>query len=118
MSRPQKALTAHTLGLFEEMFLRGDDLHDMATGLFLYAERVKGMMLDMSMRAKDTRRKNRLQRLKARGTHQSTSFQKGPPSEAIADRDRRYHAERTIGAELMGDPRPGQSALDKMRESA
>ena len=35
------------------------------------------------------------------------------PEHCLIDRDRRMHAERDITAEFFGDPRPGQSALDK-----
>lgn len=35
------------------------------------------------------------------------------PPHLIEDRDRRMKAERTLTAMLCGDPRPGQSALDK-----
>jgi hypothetical protein len=35
------------------------------------------------------------------------------PEERLIDRDRRLAAERDITSEFFGDPRPGQSALDK-----
>jgi hypothetical protein len=35
------------------------------------------------------------------------------PPERLIDRDRRLAAERDITSEFFGDPRPGQSALDK-----
>lgn len=37
------------------------------------------------------------------------------PAHLLADRDRRLNAPRPIGAVLLGDPPPGQSALDKRR---
>ena len=36
-----------------------------------------------------------------------------PSAEQLEDRTRRLLAPRTITAELLGDPAPGQSALDK-----
>lgn len=36
---------------------------------------------------------------------------------AVAERDRAYSAPRTIEQVILGDPLPGRSALDRMRES-
>jgi len=37
------------------------------------------------------------------------------PARCLEDRDRRLSAERDLTSEFFGDPRPGQSALDKKR---
>lgn len=37
-----------------------------------------------------------------------------PPPNVIAERDARNREHRTLTARLMGDPLPGQSALDRM----
>jgi hypothetical protein len=41
-----------------------------------------------------------------------------PPQEVLIDRDRRLLAPRTLTAIMMGDPAPGQSALDRMKAAA
>ncbi len=40
------------------------------------------------------------------------------PLSRLQERDRRMNADRTITAELFGDPRPGQSALDRREQIA
>lgn len=38
-----------------------------------------------------------------------------PPQYVLDERDRAYSADKTIATELMGDPLPGRSALERMR---
>jgi hypothetical protein len=41
-----------------------------------------------------------------------------PTPEQIAERDARFSKDRTISQLIMGDPLPGQSALDKRKQEA
>lgn len=45
--------------------------------------------------------------------HFDVQLKREAPPERLADRDRRMAAVRDITSEFFGDPRPGQSALDK-----
>ena len=114
MPRPAPVLTPEKLALFEEMFLAGEEREEISVALCLYRDRIKKMMVDMPWDKKITRRKNWLARKNSRRVVRNESVRE-PTRESWADRDRRFHAPRTITAERFGDPRPGQSALDKMR---
>ena len=115
MPRPTPVLTPEKLALFEEMFLAGEEREEISVALCLYRDRIKKMMVDMPWDKKITRRNNWLARRK-QGKHFVRNFaQREPSPQAWADRDLRFSAPRTITAERFGDPRQGQSALDKMR---
>ena len=56
--------------------------------------------------------RDRSMRTDRNGLYVNSSVRK-IPDEVIAERDRRRSAARTITAFVLGDPAPGQSALDK-----
>jgi hypothetical protein len=115
MPRPTPVLTPEQLELFTRMFLEGRDRHEMTEALCIYHDRMKIMMAGMSYWQKEARRKNRM-KLVARKQVRNVSTRE-PTAHAMAERERRMNAPRSITAEFFGDPRAGQSALDK-RESA
>lgn len=48
----------------------------------------------------------------------SSIFSRTIPDGVLIDRDKRMLAPRSLGCELMGDPPPGYSALDRKRQEA
>lgn len=114
MSRTKPDWTAEQLAEFDQMFLAGEHMQEMANELGAPLDRVSKLARSMPMQKWDVR--HRAVKMLARAGKQrpvSTTSRWEPSAALLADRDRRYHAQRTITAELFGDPRPGQSALDK-----
>lgn len=62
--------------------------------------------------------RNRVRKSKSKGLHRVAEGMKGVPDDVLADARRRACAERTLGSLILGDPAPGQSALDKRRAAA
>lgn len=118
MPRPKPEISAEKLALFERMFLAGEDKREMAEALVLYHDRIKVMCAAMSPEHKRERHKNRVAILRNGKRPVRNVSTKEPTPKAWAERERRMSAPRTLTAEFCGDPRPGQSALDKMRASA
>lgn len=113
MPRAKAIYTAAVLRKFEEMFLAGCQRDEIANVCGIYVERVKGMMTDMPAEKKAIRSRN-LVRIGRTARTVRNVVTKEPSVEAWIDRDRRFRAPRTLTAEFFGDPRPGQSALDKL----
>lgn len=115
MARTTPEWTAEQRTAFDQMFLAGEHMQEMANELGFPLDRVCRFARTMSMQKWDIR--HRVVKQLARAGRQrpvATIFSRHEPSaELLQDRDRRYHAQRTITAEFFGDPRPGQSALDK-----
>lgn len=61
--------------------------------------------------------RNALRNGKPRTRVSTSVFNRVMPDDIFIERDRRINTPRTIGAELMGDPPPGYSALDRKRQS-
>lgn len=115
MSRPPVVWTDEQLAAFDVMFVEGEHLQEIANELDVPLDRVRTLAALMPMEKKDIRRRIVKRREKARKQRPTTTLyaRREPPAASIADRDRRYRAVRSITAEFFGDPRPGQSALDK-----
>lgn len=117
MPRPSPKLTPEKLVLFESMFLAGDERAEIADalGIFFQGRFIKKMMSDMSWDAKVIRYRNWLARKQNSRRVVRNESVREPTAESWADKDRRFEVPRSLTAEWFGDPRPGQSALDKMR---
>lgn len=116
MPRPKPDITPEKLVLFEQMFLAGEDRHEIANAVNLYHDRVKVMMTEMPEVKKMERHRNLVAR-RGKGHYARHSSVSEPSAQAWEDRDRRFCAPRSLTAEFFGDPRPGQSALDKRLEA-
>lgn len=84
------------------------------------AERIASRRQHWRTRAADQRRKRKRTRkisgvaLSYNMVVRALEFIEPPPAHVIAERDRALYAPRSITAELLGDPPPGRSALDRM----
>lgn len=115
MPRLKVEWTAEHLAAFEELFLAGEHLQNIANELRVPFDRIVTIAATMSLEKKESRRRTimLMARIAKRRPPVSHSVRREPTAASISDRDRRYDAPRTLTAEFCGDPRPGQSALDK-----
>lgn len=107
------------MALFKRMFLEGCHILEIATACAVDHNRIKRLCIDMAEEHKAVRHSAIVARRTREGTaHGYVRPADEPPLHAIQDREARASIlPRDLTAFLLGDPKPGYSALERSREA-